>query len=162
MKKVAVVVALSALALFIAAQDAEACKKGRCCAPVCCSPCYVKCCTPCCVPCAPCHPCAPACPPCSGGACKACAHVTASDRAVLVVQLPEDAKLKIQDVATSSTSARRVFQSPALEKGKEYVYTLKASAIRNGKTVEVVKEVTVRAGSEVTVNLELDTVVAAK
>ncbi|MCS6975587.1 MAG: TIGR03000 domain-containing protein [Gemmatales bacterium] len=166
MRKLAVGIALAALAVFVFVQDAEACKKGGCLSS-CYKPCHTscgKCYTPCHAPCGGCQPCAPAapsCAPCSGGACKSCAAATTGDCAVLVVELPADAQLKIQDVLTSSTSSRRVFQSPTLEKGKEYIYTLKATAIRNGKTVELVREVTVRAGSQVNVNLDLDPVVAS-
>lgn len=160
MKNCALVFALVALAVLVGVGDLAACHKGcgksSCGTPCgmkvgCCKPCAP--CGPCCQPCAP-APCGPACAPCSGGACKVSASAT-GDRAILVVNLPADARLTIQDKPTASTSSRRVFQSPALEAGKEYVYTLKASAVRDGKTVEVVKEVTVRAGSEVSVDLDL-------
>jgi uncharacterized protein (TIGR03000 family) len=86
-----------------------------------------------------------------------------SNKATLVVNLPTNAKLTIDGTSTSATSARRVFQSPAIETGKDYVYNLKAEIVRDGKPVEVTKEVTIRAGKETTVNLEFPTAaVAAK
>jgi uncharacterized protein (TIGR03000 family) len=70
------------------------------------------------------------------------------------VSLPADAKLTIDDAATVSTSATRVFTSPALPVGQEFHYTLKAEFVRDGKTAASSKEITVRAGEETRVNLE--------
>lgn len=66
--------------------------------------------------------------------------------ATLVVNLPADASLTIDDEATASTSGNRVFITPALESGKEYHYTLKAQVIRDGKLQTTTQKVTVRAG----------------
>src|SRR5437660_8606136 len=55
--------------------------------------------------------------------------------ATIVVSLPAEAKLTIDGNATRSTSARRVFTSPALEMGQEYVYSLRAEIIRDGEIV---------------------------
>ena len=74
--------------------------------------------------------------------------------ATIVVTLPADAKLTIDDYVTNSTSERRVFVSPALEPGKTYAYTLKAEVMRDNKPQVVTKEVTVRAGEETPVTLE--------
>jgi uncharacterized protein (TIGR03000 family) len=84
--------------------------------------------------------------------------------ATIIVSLPAEAKLTIDDAATKSTSATRVFASPTLETGKEYYYTLKAEITRDGKTVPVEKRVAVRAGEETRVTLEFPTAtsVAAK
>jgi uncharacterized protein (TIGR03000 family) len=84
--------------------------------------------------------------------------------ATIVVSLPAEAKLTIDDAATQSTSATRVFASPALETGKEYYYTLKAEVVRDGKTVPVTKRIAVRAGEETRVTLDFPaaTSVAAK
>jgi uncharacterized protein (TIGR03000 family) len=75
--------------------------------------------------------------------------------ATLVVSLPEDAKLMIDGEATSSTSAQRVFVSPALELGKEYEYTLKAEVLRDGKTQIATAKVTVRPGETSQVELKV-------
>jgi len=68
------------------------------------------------------------------------------------------AKLTIDGNATTSTTDRRVFVSPALEAGQEYYYTLKAEL--NGQVKE--ERVTVRAGQEVTVKIEVTPSVASK
>jgi uncharacterized protein (TIGR03000 family) len=74
--------------------------------------------------------------------------------ATLVVTLPADAKLLIDDAATISSSARRVFVSPALQAGREYTYSLKAEFTKNGKTVVVSKDINVTAGAEIAVTME--------
>lgn len=75
--------------------------------------------------------------------------------ATLIVNLPEDATLTIDGEATSSTSARRVFVTPALEDGKEYEYTLKAKVKRDGKVQLATAKVTFRAGETKPVELKV-------
>lgn len=71
--------------------------------------------------------------------------------ATIIVSLPAEAKLFVDDFATTSTTANRVFVSTALEGGKDYFYTLTATV----NDVTVSKKVTVRAGEETRVTLEL-------
>ena len=68
--------------------------------------------------------------------------------------VPADAKLLIDDAATVSKSARRVFVSPTLPAGREFTYSLKAEFTKNGKAIVVNKEVTVKAGAEIAVTME--------
>src|SRR5262245_18379136 len=75
--------------------------------------------------------------------------------ATIVVTLPADAKLTIDDYATTATSGRRTFVSPALDPGKDYVYTLKADVMRDNKPVTVTREARVRAGETTTVSMDL-------
>jgi uncharacterized protein (TIGR03000 family) len=77
--------------------------------------------------------------------------------AVILVSLPTDAKLLIDNEATSSTGTSRVFQSPTLNPGKEYQYTLKAEVVRDGKSVKAEQVVTVKAGQTTPVTLTLPT-----
>ncbi len=81
--------------------------------------------------------------------------------ATLIVSLPADAKLVIDDTTTASTSAERTFVSPNLNPGQDYNYTLKVEVVRNGKTIRAEEKVTVRAGEETRVTL-LSTTVAAR
>jgi uncharacterized protein (TIGR03000 family) len=74
--------------------------------------------------------------------------------ATIVVSLPAEAKLLIDDHATTSTSTLRRFASPPLEPGKEFHYTLKAEMVRDGSTVVATKQVSVRAGQETRVTLD--------
>jgi uncharacterized protein (TIGR03000 family) len=69
----------------------------------------------------------------------------------VVVNLPEDARLTVDDVACPLTSARRAFNTPDLQPGRTYFYVLKVEAMRDGQTVTQSKRVTVRAGEETTV-----------
>lgn len=75
--------------------------------------------------------------------------------AVIIVELPADATLKVDGAATSSTSGVRVLVSPELPTGKEYHYTLTAQVVRDGKPVEVEQRIAVRAGEENHVSLSL-------
>jgi uncharacterized protein (TIGR03000 family) len=75
--------------------------------------------------------------------------------ATIVVELPADAKLLIDNEATTSTGSSRVFTSPTLNPGKEYHYTLKAELVRDGKPVKAEKVVTVKAGVITPVTLTL-------
>jgi uncharacterized protein (TIGR03000 family) len=74
--------------------------------------------------------------------------------ATMVVSLPAEAKLTIDDNPTTSSSATRVFTTPELDEGVEYQYTLKAELTRNGQTLTEIKQVSVRAGQESRVILE--------
>lgn len=83
--------------------------------------------------------------------------------ATIVVSLPAEAKLIVDNVVTKSTSATRTFISPELEQGKDFYYTLKAEIVRDGTPVSVSQRVTVRAGEETRVSFELPVAtVAAK
>ena len=75
--------------------------------------------------------------------------------ATIVVSLPAEAKLTIDGNATISTSARRVFTSPNLEMGQEYVYSLRAEITRDGQIVAETQTVTVRAGAEIPVQFTM-------
>jgi uncharacterized protein (TIGR03000 family) len=74
------------------------------------------------------------------------AKTETSARATIVVSLPADARLTVDGNPTSSTSDLRTFLSPALETGADYVYTLQAEVIRDGRSVVETQRVTVRGG----------------
>ncbi len=82
--------------------------------------------------------------------------------ATIIVSLPADAKLSIDDAATVSTTATRVFTSPELPVGQDFHYTLKAEYARDGKPVVSSKEITVRAGEQTRVNMEEASGVASR
>jgi uncharacterized protein (TIGR03000 family) len=75
--------------------------------------------------------------------------------ATIVVSLPAEAKLIIDDRTTVSTSAVRTFATPVLEAGKEYYYTLKAEVVRDGQTVTTTERVAVRAGQTSRISLDI-------
>jgi len=80
--------------------------------------------------------------------------------AKVLVSLPVDASLTIDGQSTTSTGTSREFVSPALESGKDYVYTLTVNVVREGKTVSESKTVLVRAGETSTISFGLATVAA--
>jgi uncharacterized protein (TIGR03000 family) len=82
--------------------------------------------------------------------------------ATIVVDLPAEAKLLIDNEATTSTGSSRVFTSPTLNPGKEYHYTLKAEIVRDGKTVKAEKVIAVKAGETTSATLTLPTVGVAQ
>jgi uncharacterized protein (TIGR03000 family) len=69
-------------------------------------------------------------------------HRTAS----IAVDVPENAKVYIDGYPMKSTSARRVFTTPALEDGREYYYWVRVVVEDGGKKVEEVKKVIVKSG----------------
>jgi uncharacterized protein (TIGR03000 family) len=75
--------------------------------------------------------------------------------ATILVDLPAEAKLRIDNEATTSTGGSRLFQTPALNPGKEYHYTLTAEVVRDGKPIKAEKVVTVKAGQITPVTLTL-------
>jgi uncharacterized protein (TIGR03000 family) len=82
--------------------------------------------------------------------------------ATLIVSLPADAKLTIDDAVTRSTAATRTFVTPPLQPGREFHYTLKAELRRGDEPVTVTRDVTVRAGRETRVALDLSSASVAQ
>ena len=74
--------------------------------------------------------------------------------ATLIVNLPAEAQLKIDGLATKAKSATRVFASPVLESGKDFFYNLNAEVVRDGQVVSATKRVLVRAGEETRVAID--------
>jgi uncharacterized protein (TIGR03000 family) len=66
----------------------------------------------------------------------------------VVVKLPENARLFVDDQPCPLTSATRAFDTPTLEPGRVYYYTLRAEVTRDGRPVTDSKRVTLRAGEE--------------
>jgi uncharacterized protein (TIGR03000 family) len=82
----------------------------------------------------------------------------APDRAKVIVQLPADAKLYVDEQPIKASAERQTFSTPRLERGQTYFYDVRVEAVRDGKTVVDSKRILVRAGEEVTVSFpKLDT-----
>jgi uncharacterized protein (TIGR03000 family) len=81
--------------------------------------------------------------------------------ATITVSVPADAKLFVDDAATTSVSETRTFTSPTLNTGKDYHYTLKAEIVRQGQKLTASERVTVRAGEETKVSFTQTQFVAA-
>lgn len=72
-----------------------------------------------------------------------------SNKAKLIIDLPADAKLYVDNQLMKTASSRRAFSTPVLEPGQSYFYVLRAEVIRDGKTLEQTRRVIVRAGDQV-------------
>jgi len=69
-------------------------------------------------------------------------------KAILTVELPADAKLYIGEQLMTSSAATRSFSTPELEPGRSYNFTLRAEAVRDGKTFRESKKIVLRAGEQ--------------
>jgi len=77
-----------------------------------------------------------------------------SNRARLTVHVPKDAKLFVDDVLCPMSDTVRSFDTPQLDRGRSYYYILKATAVRDGKTVEQSQRIVLEAGREVKVEFK--------
>jgi uncharacterized protein (TIGR03000 family) len=73
--------------------------------------------------------------------------------ASLLVHLPPEAKLFIDDEPTRSRSSPRRFHTPPLQPNRDFHYTLRAEMDRDGERLSMCKTVTVRAGQLTTLRL---------
>jgi uncharacterized protein (TIGR03000 family) len=73
----------------------------------------------------------------------------APGKAKLIIDVPEDAKLYIDDQLMKTTAGKRSFNTPALERGQTYYYIVRAEVVIDGKSVTESKRVLVRAGEEI-------------
>jgi uncharacterized protein (TIGR03000 family) len=66
--------------------------------------------------------------------------------AVLVVQLPPDAKLWLNDFASAQTGSQRRFTTPPLQEDASYYYLVRIELVRQGQRLVATKKVSVRPG----------------
>lgn len=67
-------------------------------------------------------------------------------KVLLTVSVPSDARVFVNGVATSSRGAQRTYVSRGLTSGFKYTYEVRVETERDGKVVEEVKTVQLRAG----------------
>jgi uncharacterized protein (TIGR03000 family) len=75
--------------------------------------------------------------------------------ATILVSLPADARLTVDGEPTTSTTAQRRFVTPPLPAGRDYEYTFRAEIVRGDMTVAMTRKVTVRAGQQTDVRMDL-------
>lgn len=75
--------------------------------------------------------------------------------AQLIVNVPQDANVYLQDQRMTLTGARRRYVSPALD-ATPHVYTVKVEVVRDGRTLTKTTKAQVRAGQEVEVTVSFD------
>lgn len=159
LRNIAVVLGVLALGLAVTVDDAVARGGRRGCGSSCGSSCGSGCGRSCGRSCG--SSCGAACSTCGVGGCSV--HTAAvAGPATIVVSLPADATLTIDGQATTSTSGTRLFNVVGLENGFEYVYTLQADVVRDGRTERISQRVVVRAGQETRVTMDLPTGVASR
>jgi uncharacterized protein (TIGR03000 family) len=71
-----------------------------------------------------------------------------SQRAILHVRVPADARLMVDGKPTQQTGTLRHFYSPPLEAGKSYHYTFEWTYLKDGKSTKDKKVIYVRAGDD--------------
>lgn len=72
--------------------------------------------------------------------------VAAPVQGKLLVELPDDARLFVDDQRVQTPAGRRTFNTPALTPGQSYYYMVRMEVDINGKTHQETKQVIVRAG----------------
>ena len=86
----------------------------------------------------------------------------ADTRVQITVTVPVDAQLWFEGTATTSSGPVRVFHSPPLQLGKQYVYEVRARWTENGQEVNQTQQVQVAAGSRVQVHFPLQATMAPR
>jgi uncharacterized protein (TIGR03000 family) len=70
-------------------------------------------------------------------------------RARMIVELPVDARLYVDDQLVNTTTPRPVFSTPELDQGKVYYYMIRVELQRNGQTHSETRRIVLRNGEEV-------------
>lgn len=73
----------------------------------------------------------------------------------ITVRLPADAKLSVDGVECPLASDTRAFETPRLQPGQKFYYTVKAEVVRDGKPVSETKRVIFEAGRQIDVEFRL-------
>jgi uncharacterized protein (TIGR03000 family) len=97
-------------------------------------------------------------PPVKGGDKK---DQVSATRAKLIVEVPADAKLYIDDQLMKTPSTRRVYSTPDLEQGQAYYYVVKVEVVRDGQVQTETKRVILRAGEVIRADFSTPEAVAA-
>jgi uncharacterized protein (TIGR03000 family) len=68
------------------------------------------------------------------------------------MQVPSEARIWFSGEETSQTGTERVFQSPLLESGRDFVYKLRIQWREGQKLIERTRDLTIRAGDHLTLS----------
>ena len=72
--------------------------------------------------------------------------VSTGTRARVVVSLPANGKLFVDDAPIANATGVKTFRTPVLSKGQQYFYEMRAEVVVDGKVVSQTRRVTVTAG----------------
>jgi uncharacterized protein (TIGR03000 family) len=87
----------------------------------------------------------------------------AADVAKVTVRVPQDAKVYVDGVVCPIESGKSTFETPKLQAGRQYFYTIKAEMVRDGQNVSESRRVIVQAGKSTSVEFkEISNVQAAR
>jgi uncharacterized protein (TIGR03000 family) len=78
-----------------------------------------------------------------------------AEAARITIHVPADAKLTVDGVECPLTSDTRAFDTPTLQPGQQFYYTVKAEVVRDGKPVSETRRVIFEAGNKVDVEFRL-------
>jgi len=79
--------------------------------------------------------------------------VVSAASAVVVVQVPADARVYFDNQPTKQAGEMRTFSTPDLPAGKAFFYEVRADVMRDGKVTAQTRRVAVRAGQTTRVDL---------
>jgi uncharacterized protein (TIGR03000 family) len=86
-----------------------------------------------------------------------------ADVAKVTVRVPQDAKVYVDGVLCPIESGKSTFETPKLQAGRQYFYTIKAQMLRDGQNVSESRRVIVQAGKSTSVEFkEISNVQAAR
>ncbi len=85
-------------------------------------------------------------PPANGNEAPEPPAAARANTGTLTVNVPADAKVYVNGQATTSTGAARSYVSRGLRNGFKYAYEVRAQVVRDGRTIEEVKTIELRAG----------------
>lgn len=83
----------------------------------------------------------------------------ATNRARLIVEIPEGVELYVDEHKTKSRNSRRTFRTPELKQGQTYFYHFRATVEKDGKKITKATKVNVRAGEVINTSFANWTVV---
>jgi uncharacterized protein (TIGR03000 family) len=81
-------------------------------------------------------------------------QTAAPDKARMIVEVPAEAKLFIDDKPMKTISGTRSFSTPALVQGETYYYEVRIEVMRDGKPVSETKKVVIKPGEVAKVNFK--------
>jgi uncharacterized protein (TIGR03000 family) len=81
--------------------------------------------------------------------------------AKVTIIMPAEARLIVDGVAYPEGAAKRTLETPDLEAGRKYTYTMRAEMVRDGNKLKEERRVEVEAGKDVTVEFTKLTAVQA-
>jgi uncharacterized protein (TIGR03000 family) len=74
----------------------------------------------------------------------------------MTVNVPEDAKVYLQDQLMTITGAQRRFVTPELRVGAQHIYSVRVEVERDGRTISKTTQAPIVVGQDVEVTVSFD------